>query len=109
MTKRASYETDRIWVHALVFLSAVSACHAQSRDRSHMGRTILNALENPEFINRNTSRVIAPSTPFTECGELPTPRVRRRWKIKLSKVDAWGERSRGSDEHAANRTIRGRT
>ena len=69
MMKRESYEAGQIWVQGLVFLSAASACHVQgpaSRDRIHTRRTILDALQDPAFINRLASRAITPNTPSTE-------------------------------------------
>lgn len=69
MMKRASYEAGQIWVQGLVFLSAASGCHVQgpaSRDRIHLRRTILDALQDPAFIGRIASRAITPNTPSTE-------------------------------------------
>ena len=69
MMKRASYEAGQIWVQGLVFLSAASTCNVQgaaSRDRIHLRRTIVAALQDPAFIGRLASRAITPNTPSTE-------------------------------------------
>ena len=69
MLKHASYEAGQIWVQGLVFLSAASACNVQgpaSRDRIHTRRTILDALQDPAFIQRIASRAVTPNTPSTE-------------------------------------------
>jgi serine/threonine protein kinase len=69
MMKRVSYEAGQIWVQGLIFLSAASACNVQgpaSRDRIHLRRTILDAIQDPAFISRIASRAIAANTPSTE-------------------------------------------
>jgi serine/threonine protein kinase len=69
MMKRASYEAGQIWVQGMVFLSAASACNVQgpaSRDRIHTRRTILDAIQDPSFIQRIASRAVTPNTPSTE-------------------------------------------
>jgi len=69
MMKRESYEAGQIWIQGLVFLSAASACNVQgpaSRDRIHIRRTILDALQSEALIHRLASRVTTPSTPSTE-------------------------------------------